>query len=52
MAETLLALDRHLTAQGTAPRIAVWAHNSHVGDSAATEMAARGEFNVGHLCRK
>ena len=30
----------------------VWAHNSHVGDSAATEMAARGEYNIGHLCRK
>ncbi len=29
----------------------VWAHNSHVGDSAATEMAARGEYNIGHLCR-
>jgi protein-L-isoaspartate(D-aspartate) O-methyltransferase len=30
----------------------VWAHNSHVGDAAATEMAARGEINVGHLVRK
>jgi len=30
----------------------VWAHNSHVGDAAATEMASRGEFNIGHLCRK
>jgi protein-L-isoaspartate(D-aspartate) O-methyltransferase len=29
----------------------VWEHNSHVGDAAATEMAARGEHNVGHLCR-
>ena len=29
----------------------VWAHNSHVGDSAATEMAGRGEFNIGNLCR-
>jgi len=29
----------------------VWAHNSHVGDSAATEMTSRGEFNLGHLCR-
>lgn len=29
----------------------VWEHNSHVGDAAATEMSARGEFNVGQLCR-
>lgn len=30
----------------------VWAHNSHVGDSAATEMSGRGEYNIGHLCRE
>jgi protein-L-isoaspartate(D-aspartate) O-methyltransferase len=30
----------------------VWAHNSHVGDSAATEMSSRGEYNIGNLCRK
>ena len=30
----------------------VWAHNSHVGDAAATEMSARGEFNIGQLARK
>jgi protein-L-isoaspartate(D-aspartate) O-methyltransferase len=30
----------------------VWAHNSHLGDAAATEMGLRGEFNVGHLCRE
>lgn len=29
----------------------VWEHNSHIGDAAATEMAARGEQNVGRLCR-
>jgi protein-L-isoaspartate(D-aspartate) O-methyltransferase len=29
----------------------VWAHNSHVGAAAATEMAARGETNIGNLCR-
>jgi protein-L-isoaspartate(D-aspartate) O-methyltransferase len=29
----------------------VWAHNSHVGDSVATELSARGEYNIGHLCR-
>jgi erythromycin esterase-like protein/dienelactone hydrolase len=30
----------------------VWAHNSHVGDAAATQMGARGEINIGHLCRE
>lgn len=30
----------------------VWAHNTHVGDSAATDMARRGEFNIGNLCRR
>jgi protein-L-isoaspartate(D-aspartate) O-methyltransferase len=29
----------------------VWEHNSHVGDATATEMSARGERNVGQLCR-
>jgi protein-L-isoaspartate(D-aspartate) O-methyltransferase len=29
----------------------VWAHNSHVGNAAATEMSARGETNIGQLCR-
>jgi protein-L-isoaspartate(D-aspartate) O-methyltransferase len=30
----------------------VWAHNSHIGNAAATEMSARGEHNIGQLCRK
>jgi erythromycin esterase-like protein len=30
----------------------VWAHNSHVGNAQATEMGARGEHNLGQLCRK
>ena len=29
----------------------VWAHNSHLGNAAATEMSARGETNIGQLCR-
>ncbi|MBI3440808.1 MAG: erythromycin esterase family protein [Proteobacteria bacterium] len=32
-------------------RAIVWAHNSHVGNAAATEMAERGEFNIGQLVR-
>lgn len=30
----------------------VWAHNSHLGDSAATEMSSRGEVNIGRLCHQ
>lgn len=33
-------------------KVIVWEHNSHVGDASATEMAVRGELNVGQLCRK
>ena len=51
MVETLQALDRHLTVDGMPPKIAVWAHNSHLGDAGATEMSDRGEWNVGQLMR-
>ena len=51
MVETLYALDRHLGTDGAPPRIAVWAHNSHLGDASATEMGKRGEWNVGQLVR-
>src|SRR5204862_503222 len=51
MAETLQALDRHLAASGSPPRIAVWAHNSHLGDANATEMGDMGEWNLGQLAR-
>ncbi|MBC7468010.1 MAG: erythromycin esterase family protein, partial [Ramlibacter sp.] len=51
MVETLQALDRHLGAADGLPRIAVWAHNSHLGDAAATEMGEAGEWNVGQLMR-
>jgi len=48
MFDTLNAL---LEFHGPDSRAVVWAHNSHLGDAAATEMAARGEHNVGQLCR-
>jgi erythromycin esterase-like protein len=51
MVETLQALDRHLGSDAGLPRIAVWAHNSHLGDAAATEMGEAGEWNVGQLMR-
>jgi protein-L-isoaspartate(D-aspartate) O-methyltransferase len=49
MFETLKNLLAH---HGPQSKAIIWAHNSHVGDSAATEMSLRGEFNIGQLCRK
>ena len=49
MFQTLKTL---LAFYGARAKAIVWAHNSHVGDAAATEMSARGEYNIGHLCRK
>jgi len=49
MFETLKTL---LGFYGPASKGIVWAHNSHIGDASATEMFARGEHNIGHLCRK
>jgi protein-L-isoaspartate(D-aspartate) O-methyltransferase len=37
---------------GPDSKAVIWAHNSHVGNAGATEMAARGEYNIGQLCRK
>jgi erythromycin esterase-like protein len=51
MVETLQALEKHLAAHGGSPRMAVWAHNSHLGDASATEMGDQGEWNVGQLAR-
>jgi len=52
MAETLDALIAHLDAQGTQAKVAVWEHNSHLGDARATYMADYGELNVGQLVRQ
>ena len=49
MFETLKRLQEHYEPDNKA---VVWAHNSHVGDAAATEMAARGETNIGNLSRE
>src|SRR5436305_934557 len=52
MAETLDSLIAHLGAQGQEARVAVWEHNSHLGDARATYMADYGELNVGQLVRE
>jgi protein-L-isoaspartate(D-aspartate) O-methyltransferase len=45
-------LQRLLEFRGARSRAVIWAHNSHIGDASFTEMAARGELNIGQLCRK
>lgn len=50
MYETLAQL---LAAHGARAKAVVWAHNSHIGDAAATAMGTdRHELNVGQLCRE
>jgi erythromycin esterase-like protein len=52
MAETLDALVGHLDRKAGRGKIAVWEHNSHLGDARATEMGQRGELNVGQFARE
>ena len=48
MFTTLQALVAH---RGRGAKAVVWAHNSHIGNAAATAMGWAGEFNIGELCR-
>jgi erythromycin esterase-like protein len=51
--------DRHMfntlhhvmEARGPDAKAVVWAHNSHIGNAAATAMGWQGEFNIGELCK-
>ncbi len=49
MFETLQAV---LEFRGQDSKAIVWEHNSHIGDARATQMSARGEFNIGQLVRQ
>jgi erythromycin esterase-like protein len=60
-AESWNLRDRHMFAtleqllawRGEAAKAVVWAHNSHIGNAAATEMGLmRDEINIGQLCRE
>jgi erythromycin esterase-like protein len=52
MAETVEAIADYLLRRDGYARIAVWAHNSHLGDARATQMGWDGELNVGQLLRE
>ena len=45
-------LDRLLDHHGPGAKAVVWAHNTHVGDARATDMASAGMVNVGQLVRE
>lgn len=49
MADTL---DRLMDHHGPRAKCIVWAHNTHIGDARATDMAAGGMVNVGQLVRE
>ncbi|HZS64334.1 MAG TPA: protein-L-isoaspartate(D-aspartate) O-methyltransferase [Xanthobacteraceae bacterium] len=45
-------LEHLLEWKGDGAKAVIWAHNSHVGNAAATEMGlVREEINIGQLCR-
>jgi len=53
MFHTLEKLSRHPGLEDkNRKRIVVWAHNSHVGNAAATHMGLHGEFNIGQLVKE
>ena len=52
MVETLERLTGFLERRHGPAKAIVWAHNSHLGDASATDMQARGEFNIGQLMRQ
>ncbi|PCJ88958.1 MAG: protein-L-isoaspartate O-methyltransferase [Thiotrichaceae bacterium] len=49
MFETLKEI---LDYRGEKSKAIVWEHNSHIGDARATQMSARGEFNIGQRVRE
>ncbi|MFD2331877.1 erythromycin esterase family protein [Cohnella sp. GCM10020058] len=48
----IAALERLMAFHGPMARAIVWAHNTHIGDARATDMADEGMVNVGQLLRE
>jgi erythromycin esterase-like protein len=46
------SLDRLMELHGPHARAVVWAHNTHIGDARATNMARAGMVNIGQLVRE
>ena len=49
MFNTLIRVMQH---KGDTAKAVIWAHNSHVGDMRATELAGDGSINLGQLVRE
>ncbi|MBI3942098.1 MAG: erythromycin esterase family protein, partial [Chloroflexi bacterium] len=45
-------LDRLIAYHGDESKAIVWAHNTHIGDARATDMAGEGMVNIGQLTRE
>jgi erythromycin esterase-like protein len=52
MDQTLDALMQHAARTAGRARAVVWAHNSHIGDARATDMASMRQLNLGQLVRQ
>lgn len=53
MADNVADMAAHAQALSGQPgKVAIWAHNTHVGDARSTGMAQRGELNIGQLLRE
>ncbi len=52
MAEAVDAIRAHYAASRGTPRLAIWAHNSHLGDARATDASLRGQVNLGQLLKE
>jgi len=52
MAETAKEIEKYNKAAGRDHKMIIWAHNSHVGNANATQMASYGEINVGQLIKE
>lgn len=52
MMDTAQALLGYLERSVEKPKIVIWAHNSHIGNAAATQMGQQGELNIGQLMKE
>lgn len=53
MMETVEEIIKQYEKKGVkSAKIVIWAHNSHIGNSAATQMSQHGEFNIGQLVKE
>jgi erythromycin esterase-like protein len=52
MMETVQAILTFNTAIAKNNKLIIWAHNSHLGDARATQMASYGEINLGQLIKE